>query len=169
MSTPEHPAGVPASRDLTEAGQGIAMASVALNTAVAQAMGLHPSEGLCLWHVTDSAYGEPLTAGKLAEATGLTTGAITGIIDRLEAAGLVRRERDRADRRKVFIRPVPEQVTSMMELFEPLELAFDELVQRYQPAQLTAILDYLRRSEVILHAQIQRLRAHRAASAGRQG
>src|SRR5215471_12591210 len=47
-----------------------------------------------------------MTAGRLAELTGLTTGAITGVIDRLEKAGLVRRERDESDRRKVFIAPV---------------------------------------------------------------
>ncbi len=44
-----------------------------------------------------------MTAGRLAEVTGLTTGAITGVVDRLEKAGLVRRERDDDDRRKVFI------------------------------------------------------------------
>src|SRR6476646_4547748 len=48
-----------------------------------------------------------VTAGRLAEVTGLTTGAITGVVDRLEKAGLVRRERDEADRRKVFIVIVP--------------------------------------------------------------
>ena len=44
-----------------------------------------------------------VTAGRLAELTGLTTGAITGVVDRLEKAGFVRRERDEGDRRKVFI------------------------------------------------------------------
>src|SRR5690242_12906099 len=47
-----------------------------------------------------------VTAGRLAEVTGLTTGAITGVVDRLEKAGFVRRERDEEDRRKVFIVPV---------------------------------------------------------------
>lgn len=169
MSTPEAPVSVPTSRDVSGAGQGIAMAAVALNTAMSQAMGLHPSEGLCLWHVAESAYGVPVTAGRLAEVTGLTTGAITGIIDRLEEGGLVRRERDGADRRKVFIRPVPERVAVMGELFEPMEVAFDELVQQYKPEQVTAIYDYLSRSGAILQAQIERLRANRASSAGRQG
>jgi DNA-binding MarR family transcriptional regulator len=168
MSTREAPVSVPTSHDVSAAGQGIAMAAVALNTAMSQAMGLHPSEGLCLWHVAESACGEPVTAGKLAEVTGLTTGAITGIIDRLEASGLVRRERDAADRRKVFIRPVLDRVAIMSELFAPMERAFDELCQEYEPEQVTAIHDYLRRSGIILQAQIERLRAHRAASAGRQ-
>jgi len=169
VSTPEAPASVPTSSDVSGAGQGIAMAAVALNTAMSQAMGLHPSEGLCLWHVVESAYGEPVTAGRLAEGTGLTTGAITGIVDRLEAAGLVRRERDETDRRKVFIRPVLERVTVMGELFAPMEREFDELVQRYAPEQVVAIYDYLSRSGEILQAQIERLRALRATSAGRQG
>src|SRR5260370_20911499 len=51
-----------------------------------------------------------VTAGMPAEVTGLTTGAITRVVDRLEEAGLVRRERDESDRRKVFIPPVPENI-----------------------------------------------------------
>src|SRR2546430_17138506 len=51
-----------------------------------------------------------VTAGRLAEVTGLTTGAITGVVDRLEKAGLVRRERDESDRRKVFNGLVPVDV-----------------------------------------------------------
>jgi DNA-binding MarR family transcriptional regulator len=53
-----------------------------------------------------------VTAGRLAELTGLTTGAITGMVDRLEKAGWVRRERDDNDRRKVFIAIVPENVAA---------------------------------------------------------
>src|SRR6185369_12031512 len=45
----------------------------------------------------------PMTAGQLAEAVRLTTGAVTGVLDRLEAAGLVRRVRDTKDRRKVIV------------------------------------------------------------------
>lgn len=153
-------------RELVAAGQGMAMASVALNAAMSQAMGLHPSEGLCVWYVAESAYGEPVTAGRLAEATGLTTGAITGIIDRLEKAGFVRRERDAADRRKVFIRPVLERMAEMAALMEPMEQAFSKLAAEYPPEQLTAILDYLDRSARILGEQIQRLRAIRASAGG---
>src|ERR1700724_4256187 len=59
-----------------------------------------------------------VTAGRLAEVAGLTTGAITGVIDRLEKAGLVRRERDSEDRRKVFIAIVPENVAKIGRLYE---------------------------------------------------
>ena len=54
-----------------------------------------------------------MTAGRLAELTGLTTGAITGVVDRLEKAGFVRRERDEGDRRKVFITPVPARMAEI--------------------------------------------------------
>jgi DNA-binding MarR family transcriptional regulator len=52
----------------------------------------------------------PAPAGRLAELTGLTTGAVTGLVDRLEHAGLVRREVDPGDRRKVIVVPDPERV-----------------------------------------------------------
>jgi DNA-binding MarR family transcriptional regulator len=52
----------------------------------------------------------PATAGRLAELTGLTTGGVTGLVDRLERAGLVRRELDPTDRRKVIIVPDAERV-----------------------------------------------------------
>ena len=52
----------------------------------------------------------PITAGELAERTGLTTGAITGVIDRLEKAGFVRRVKDPDDRRRVIIEPLAERI-----------------------------------------------------------
>src|ERR1051325_9758992 len=47
----------------------------------------------------------PAPAGRLPELTGLTTGAVTGVVDRLEDGGFVRREVDPADRRKVIVAP----------------------------------------------------------------
>src|SRR6266849_4291175 len=71
-----------------------------------------------------------VTAGRLAEVTGLTTGAITGVVDRLEKAGLVRRERDDNDRRKVFIATVPENVAKVGRFYEHMLLM---LMKRRQP------------------------------------
>ena len=50
----------------------------------------------------------PMTAGRLAEESGLTTGAVTFILDRLEEAGMVTRRRDTEDRRRVWVEIVPE-------------------------------------------------------------
>ena len=62
-----------------------------------------------------------VTAGRLAELTGLTTGAITGVVDRMEKAGLVRRERDESDRRKVFIATVPENIAKVGKFYEHMQ------------------------------------------------
>src|ERR1700759_5235876 len=64
-----------------------------------------------------------VTAGRLAELTGLTTGAITGLGDRMEKGGLVRRERDEQDRRKVYIAIVPEALGKIGGFYEPLQKA----------------------------------------------
>src|SRR6202171_2951495 len=63
-----------------------------------------------------------VTAGRLAEVTGLTTGAITGVVDRLEKAGFVRRERDDNDRRKVFIATNPANVAKVGRFYEHMRL-----------------------------------------------
>jgi DNA-binding MarR family transcriptional regulator len=52
-------------------------------------------------------------AGQLAELLSLTTGATTGVVDRLEAAGFALRESDPADRRRVIIRPLPERMAEV--------------------------------------------------------
>jgi DNA-binding MarR family transcriptional regulator len=74
---------------------------VLFNHAVAQDLGLGSSDAqfLTLLQVHGS-----LTPGQLAELTGLSTGTVTGVIDRLERAGLVHRRRDDVDRRKVIVK-----------------------------------------------------------------
>jgi DNA-binding MarR family transcriptional regulator len=83
-----------------------------------------------------------VTAGRLAEVTGLTTGAITGVIDRLEKAGLVRRERDPADRRKVFIAIVPESVARIGRYYEHMQRGMVKLWESYSDAELRLLLEF---------------------------
>jgi DNA-binding MarR family transcriptional regulator len=83
-----------------------------------------------------------MTAGRLAELTGLTTGAITGVVDRMEKAGLVRRERDSEDRRKVFIVPVPERVVEIGRFYEPMQRAMHKLWDTYTDAELRLLLRF---------------------------
>ncbi len=77
---------------------------------VARQVGLGPSDSQFLGLLRLDG---PLTPGRLAELTGLTTGTVTGVLDRLERGGFVRRERDAADRRKVVVTPVPEGVARL--------------------------------------------------------
>jgi DNA-binding MarR family transcriptional regulator len=84
-----------------------------------------------------------VTAGRLAEVTGLTTGAITGVVDRLEKAGFVRRERDENDRRKVFIATVPENVAKIGKFYAPIQKAILKDWESYSDAELRLLLKFM--------------------------
>jgi DNA-binding MarR family transcriptional regulator len=83
-----------------------------------------------------------MTAGRLAELTGLTTGAITGVVDRLEKAGFVCRERDETDRRKVFITTVAENTARIGRLYVPMKEAMHKLWGTYSDAELQLLLRF---------------------------
>ena len=83
-----------------------------------------------------------VTAGRLADVTGLTTGAITGVVDRLEKAGFVRRERDETDRRKVFIVTVPENVAEIGRFYVPMQAAMHKVWSSYSEAELQLLLRF---------------------------
>jgi DNA-binding MarR family transcriptional regulator len=101
----------------------------------------------------------PLTAGALAEATGLTTGAITGVLDRLERAGYAKRERDPDDRRKVFVRATKRVAERIMPLSLPMQRAALGALEAYSDEELALILDFLRRTHETALAAITELRA----------
>jgi DNA-binding MarR family transcriptional regulator len=83
-----------------------------------------------------------VTAGRLAEVTGLTTGAITGVVDRLEKAGYVRRERDESDRRKVFITVVPEATAKIGQFYVPMQQAMQKVWSGYSEEELRLLLRF---------------------------
>lgn len=83
-----------------------------------------------------------VTAGRLAEVTGLTTGAITGVVDRLEKAGFVRRERDEHDRRKVFIVLVPQAIARIAKLYEHMQRAMLKNWESYSDDELRLLLRF---------------------------
>lgn len=83
-----------------------------------------------------------MTAGRLAELTGLTTGAITGVVDRLEKAGFVRRERDESDRRKVFIVPVEERMVEIGRFYELMQRAMQKQSEDFTDSELRTLLRY---------------------------
>jgi DNA-binding MarR family transcriptional regulator len=100
-----------------------------------------------------------VTAGRLAEVTGLTTGAITGVVDRLEKAGLVRRERDPADRRKVFIAIVPENVAKVGRFYEHMQRGMVKLWESYSDAELRLLLEFASRGYVAMLAATEELKS----------
>lgn len=117
------------------------IASVVLhNHAVAQRVGLGASDSQLISLL--NLHG-PLTPGRLAELTGLTTGTVTGVIDRLERGGFVRRERDTADRRKVLVVPEPEAMASLGEHYRQHGEHLDAVLGSRDDAQLRVIADFL--------------------------
>jgi DNA-binding MarR family transcriptional regulator len=125
-------------------GQG-----VLYSQAVAERLGIGSTDLECLDIIVMRG---PLTAGGLASASGLSTGAITGVIDRLDRAGFVKRAHDNADRRKVLVRALPAVARRVVPLFKPMEQAALSALSDYDEKDLALLLDFL-------------LRAHQAAVA----
>lgn len=106
------------------------------NHAIAQELGLGASDSQFLTLL--QAHG-PLTPGRLAELSRLTTGTVTGVLDRLEKAGFVRRERDPHDRRKVIVTPVPEAMATIAPHYRRHAEQLDAILRRRSDAELDVI------------------------------
>src|SRR5512134_2060779 len=117
--------------------------SVLISQAVSERFGLSSSDLECLDLALLSG---GATAGEFAKVTGLTTGAITGVIDRLERAGYVRREKDPTDRRKVIVRARPAMTRRIASLYDSLQREMTALWSQYGDDQLALILDFLIKS-----------------------
>ncbi|WP_410581637.1 MarR family winged helix-turn-helix transcriptional regulator [Amycolatopsis sp. lyj-108] len=116
---------------------------------IAERMGLSATDHKVL-ELAGQAPG-PLTAGRIAELTGLSTGAVTGVMDRLEKAGLARRVRDTVDRRKVLIEVVPDALERHAPLFESAYTNMKNVLEQFSPEERkvlerfqSALLDGLR-------------------------
>ncbi|RDI65946.1 MarR family winged helix-turn-helix transcriptional regulator [Nocardia pseudobrasiliensis] len=137
---------------LTLAAQRNATDAVMLHQAIADRVGLHVTDLRCLNLLRLSG---PATAGELAARTGLTTGAVTRMIDRLLAAKFVRREHDSLDRRRVIITAAEDRLPEIARHYEPLAREFGKLMTGYTTEQLELLLDVFDR----LHETSQRVAA----------
>lgn len=135
----------------------------AFGQSIAIRLGLSDSDVEALETLIDTG---AATAGRLAELMGLTTGAVTRLIDRLEQAGYVRRVADPADRRRVIVEVVPEKAAAIEAMFASLGSATAEEVLRYTDAQLELINDFLNRMADVTREQAARLREYEPTTAG---
>jgi len=112
----------------------------------------------------------PMTAGDLAKQTGLTTASITGVLDRLEEGGFVRRERDPHDRRRVIVNlNAGPGLREIAPTFGPLVKAWRAAAASYSDDELRLLLDFQQRLEDIVRGQLARLRGEAAeARSGRE-
>jgi DNA-binding MarR family transcriptional regulator len=149
--------------ELTEAVmRGVREASglgVLHSQAMAERLGVSSTDLECLDII---AMRGPITAGDLARASGLTTGAITGLVDRLELAGLARREADASDRRKVMLRATPLVEQRGARLAKPMADAMSEVLMAYDDEALALLLGFLTRANAAALGAIQKLRAQPA-------
>jgi predicted ArsR family transcriptional regulator len=134
-------------------GRELGARSILFHQAIANLAGVSVTDLKCLDYVDRMG---DVTAGDLARLTGLTTGAITAAIDRLEKAGLARRERSETDRRKVFIRLCQSPAMARIAPFyEALGRESAQMVTRYSTAQLETIKDFCERCIEIMRRQTE--------------
>ena len=101
----------------------------------------------------------PMTAGDLARATGLTTASITGVLDRLEKGGFIRRERDPKDRRRVIVNlKAGPGLREIAPTFGPLVKAWRATAADYSDEELRLLLEFQRKLVDIVRGQLARLR-----------
>ncbi|MGP3979351.1 MarR family winged helix-turn-helix transcriptional regulator [Streptomyces sp. 8N114] len=132
--------------------------------ASAEAAGLHTSEWYALSLI---AFHGALSSGELAARTGLTTGATTRLIDRLERAGFARRAADPEDRRRVIVEPVPDALGRIEDVVGPARRHLAEVLAHYTPEQRALLFDYFARAAPAFRAATEEIRAN--ASGGRRG
>src|SRR5688572_13239361 len=130
-------------KTLDETLRKVSAQSVLLNDTVAKLVGANPTDLECLDLL---GLGGPTTAGRLATHTGLTTGATTAVIDRLERSGFARRVRNAQDRRCVLVEAMPERLQEIERLYQPLAVAVARLNEEYGDRQLAVVVDYLSRA-----------------------
>ncbi|WP_243298448.1 MarR family transcriptional regulator [Bacillus litorisediminis] len=124
-------------------------ATIFLHQAIAERLGINPTDHKCMELLLK--YGS-MTAGELAVKSNLTTGAITGVIDRLEKANYVRRVKDPNDRRRFIIEIVPDCLPAFEQLFQSIGEETASLLNSYSDHELMVIRDFIEKStEVALN------------------
>lgn len=137
-----------------------------MDEAASELTGVNRTDGRCL-DIIDQ-HGR-ITAGDLAKASGLTTGAMTAALDRLELAGHVRRVRDDVDRRRVYVEVTPETLRRMHELYAPLAAGSEELLDGYTMQELQLLRDFLHKGRQMTDEHAERMRAQVEALRAQEG
>lgn len=103
-----------------------------------------------------------MTAGELSVLTGLTTGAVTGLIDRLAKKKLVKRQASKEDRRKTVIVPDTDKMIALLQPFyEDYQDSSDKLLGSFSKKELETLDKYFTKTLEIMNAKIGRLKTNR--------
>jgi DNA-binding MarR family transcriptional regulator len=140
----------------------LSTATILFHQAIADRLGMNVTDHKCADMLARAG---PLTAGELARRTGLTTGAITGVIDRLEKAGFARRAKDPNDRRRVVVVPVVERMERVIgPLFASMASSAGELCARYSTEELALLRDFTTRAREMADEETRKLREEKPAA-----
>ena len=134
----------------------LSTAMIAFHEALARRLGMSGAEHKVFGALASMGVATP---SQLAKVSGFTTGAITGIVDRLERAGFAKREPNPADRRSLLVRPLQQDKVRAMHLphFQSLSHAMVDLASRYSPEELAAIHRYLAETTEVLKQEMAKL------------
>src|SRR4051812_23758622 len=128
----------------------------AFDNLAAERLGVNRTDLHCL-NAIENAGG--LTAGQLAAETGLTSGAVTGVIDRLGRAGFARRVSDPDDRRRVKVEVTPKFYARADRIWGPLAADWESrLADRFTAEQLERVIEFLRTTNEVGRKHIERVR-----------
>ncbi|MFC0003169.1 MarR family winged helix-turn-helix transcriptional regulator [Micromonospora siamensis] len=111
--------------------------------------------------------GDPITPGRLGDLLNLSSGAVTALVDRLERAGHIRRDRDTADRRKVFLRYADPGAQLAMEFFGPLGRRTDEVMAGFDDDELETVQRFMAAMVTSMRQHRDEVRAARGEPARR--
>jgi len=142
------------------------IATVLFHEAIAERLQLSPADHKCLDLLHERG---PLTGSNLATITDLTSGAITGVVARLERAGYLRREPDPDDRRQQILHATRERLGDLHQVFDPVRADVAAVLAQFDAHQLSAVAEFLRRSTEIAYRHVALLRAQGAATASADG
>lgn len=154
MSSQEQAQPTPEQEQFTLLMRGLGTRTVVYQQNVAASLGLYNNDFLSVDILREKG---PITAGELSKLTGLATGSVTALIDRLEKNGYVRRQNDPNDRRKVIIVPLYENKEDVIDTYQPLHTAMVKLAASYTDEELALISQFLSKASNVLEEQIDRL------------
>ena len=141
--------------ELIELWRIAANSDVAFDRVAAARLGVSDTDLHCL-NIIESRSG--LTAGELAKESGLTTGAVTAVIDRLDRAGLARRVADERDRRKVLVEVTPEFYARARKIWGPVAADWQRSIsRRFSAEELAVIAAFLEQAAELAQRHAERV------------
>ena len=134
--------------------------TIMFHQGLADVLGFHITDHKCLDLIRQ--YGA-MPAGRLGEMTGLTTGAVTGVIDRLEKAGYVRRANDPKDRRRTIVELSRNKKweRNIEAIFIPFHERMGKFLSSYSESELAFLLDVLTKTIELTREESKKLRSHK--------